>query len=104
MKIKDNSNFKAPAIGIYNDSFIRGNIYKFQADFESINPDKLHRCPLKRNLLKEFNISSSNKLEFETVLPNGDYKYQHKIWNDGEDNIFTKTVYETYKTDEDSFF
>lgn len=103
MDIKNKRNFKVPAFSFYNESFIRENVIKYQADFERLNPNMMQRCPLKRDFFKTYNISSSNKQAFETILPNGDYRYEHKVWSDDDENIFTKTVYETFKTEEDSF-
>lgn len=67
-------------------------------------PEKIHPCPLHQNDLKEFNFSGSPKFEFETFMPDGDYRYEYKYWNDEDDNIFQKQVYETYKTGEEAFF
>lgn len=53
--------------------------------------------------IKQLNFSSNNKFDFETLMLDGDYRYEHKFWSDEGENIFQKTVFEKFKTGEDSF-
>lgn len=67
-------------------------------------PNKILRCPLESNFMKDYNSSSRIKNDFETILPNGDYRYERRFYNDEDDNIYSSTVYEAFNTREDSFF
>jgi hypothetical protein len=97
-------NFTVPMFGIYNQSFIRDRIVEAKETFNRRFPGRLHQCPLQRDDFKLYNISSYIKNDFEKILPDGDYRYEHKFWNDDDENIFTVTVYEAFKTGEPAFF
>lgn len=49
-------------------------------------------CPVKVQSIKFYNFSSSQKQEFEKMMPNGEYKYEHRFWNDEDDNIFNDST------------
>ena len=68
------------------------------------HPEKVYLCPLQHDDLKLFRSSSSNKFDFEKIQPDGDYRYEHKYWTDDDENIYTNTVNEMFKTAEDAFF
>jgi hypothetical protein len=89
-----------PQIGVFNKTFIREQIVKLSEKLAQ----GIHLCPLVQDDFKEFNYSSEGKQDFEKTLPDGDYRYEHKYWNDEDENIFTKTVYERFKTGEEAFF
>ena len=73
-------------------------------DINKREPERIHECPLHRDDLKAYNVLSLQKHDFEKIMPEGDYRYEHKVFADDDDNIFTKTVFERYKTGEKSFF
>lgn len=97
-------NVDVPKFSIYNESFVKIILNTALERYKIVYAKKLHPCPLDRNHLKDFNTSSSYKFDFETLMPDGDYKYEHTNWNDEDDNIFQKTVYEKFRTGEESFF
>ena len=94
-----------PLVGVFNESFVREGIKSIFENAIAKYPEKVHPCPLRRDDLKFFNFSSNNnKFDFEKIQPDGDYRYEHKFWRDDDENIFTHTVYEKFKTGEDAFF
>lgn len=101
--IDNNATFEVPEIALFNQTFVKTFLLKAKSDYEETNPQKLHRCPLDRDFFKFYNFSSSSKYDFEKILPNGDYKYEHKVLTDDDENIFAVSIYETFKTEEDSF-
>ena len=103
MKLGDDikSKIKLPLVGIFNDSFVRDTAQVF---YDQEDPQKRHPCPLLKDDIKRYNYSSSKKFSFEMLQPDGDYRYEHKVWSDEDANIFTATIYEKFKTGEESFF
>lgn len=95
---------KLPKIGVYNESFVANELINLKGRFDEEGSDAFHPCPPNRNDFKQFNFSSNTKMDFEKIMPDGDYRYEHKAWNDDDENVFTKIVYERFKTGEDSFF
>jgi hypothetical protein len=94
---------KLPGYGVFNNTMVKNILEGFYQYHEKYVPGGISTCPVNRDYFKIYNYSSSIKNEFEKILPNGDYRYEHRIWNGQDDNIFTKTVYERFKTMEDSF-
>ena len=94
---------EVPSVGIYNETFVRSRLVEFFTTLKRSYPDKLHPCPVHRDDLKFFNFSSTQKIEFEKILPDGDYRYERKFFNNDDDNIFSFTVYEKFVTREPSF-
>jgi hypothetical protein len=95
---------KIPNVGVFNKSTIMTGLKMAINYHESANSKALHPCPIVKGEFKQYNVSSSLKLDFEKILPSGDYRYEHLYWNDDDDLIFKHTVYERFKTQEDSFF
>ena len=93
-----------PLVGVFNESFIKERVKYVFDRVNAEHPEKFHPCPLQRDDLKLLNFSSNNKHDFERTQPDGDYRYEHKYWNDEDENIFTHTVYEQFKTGEYAFF
>jgi hypothetical protein len=101
---KTNATAVIPQVGIFNQSFIKQQIDVLHENTREYFPEKFHPCPLKVDDLTVFNYSSILKNDFERTLPDGDYRYEHKYWTDDDENVFTKVVYEKYKTGEDPLF
>jgi len=74
------------------------NLIQMKKRFDDHMPEKLHPCPLLRDDLKDINVSSSIKQDFEKMLPHGEYRYDHKFWNEEDDLIFFKSIYERFNT------
>jgi hypothetical protein len=92
-----------PLYGVFNSSMVKKLLKDAINYHEKYIDGGVQPCPLHKNYFKIFNFSTYAKNDFEKILPNGDYRYEHKYWNDQDENIFTKTVYERFKTMEDSF-
>jgi hypothetical protein len=95
---------KFPDVGIFNTSMLENIVYRFILYLSETAPKRIAPCPLVKDWLNDYNISAYIKQDFERILPDGEYKYEHRFWNDRDENIFTKTVYERFKTMEDAFF
>lgn len=93
-----------PKIALYNISFMKRLILETRNSVVNRFPDKLHSCPLHRDDAKVFNVSSHYKNFWETSFPDGDYRYEHKVWTDDDDAVFNVTICERFKTGEDPFF
>jgi hypothetical protein len=92
-----------PQIGIFNQSMV-ANLWARLVDYiQKYDSEKLKPCPLTNHDINMYNFSASIKQDFEQILPSGDYRYDHRLWNDEDENIFSKSVYERFKTMEDSF-
>jgi hypothetical protein len=98
------ASFDIPQVGIFNKSFVLQEAIKSFKRAQEINPAIFHPCPMRVDDIKVINYTSTDKNDFEHTLPDGDYRYEHKYWNDDDDNVFTKTIYEKYKTGEDPLF
>lgn len=99
----NSTTMSVPLIGIFNASFVRDWLTLLYDKYDKYWPDKLHFCPMLPNDMNVYNLSSSVKEPFETLLPDGEYRYEHRYWNDDDDNIFTKFIYEQFNTKEASF-
>jgi hypothetical protein len=94
---------KLPQLGIFNQSMIANIWRRAIAYLQEYDHEKLKPCPLMNHDINMNNYSASIKQDFEKILPDGDYRYEHRMWNDEDENIFSKSVYERFKTMEDSF-
>lgn len=94
---------KIPAVGVLSESSIRELIEMYMNNKNEESFHNLHPCPLQVDDMRVYNYSSNRKLDFEKLQPDGDYRYVHKFWNDDDENIFTATIYERFKTGEVSF-
>ena len=92
---------KLPGIGVFNNSMVKGQVLKAMETFDK---DQLHPCPLSKDFFYRTNQSSLQKMEFETILPDGDYKFDHSYWTDDDAQVYRFVVYEKFKTMEDAFF
>ena len=88
---------------IFNTSFVKNFVKHVLEAINAIIPEKVHPCALYRDQLKFINFPSSSKSDFEKVQPGGDYRFEHRLCNEGDENIFTNTVHEKFKTGEDAF-
>lgn len=103
-RLKGNRNLPIPLVGNFNESYVRKKMLQASEHLEKNYPNKILRCSLESNFMKDYNSSSRIKNDFETILPNGDYRYERRFYNDEDDNIYSSTVYEAFNTREDSFF
>lgn len=104
VKIDNNVTFEVPEIAIFNQTFVKKFVYDTKSGYErNYNNQKIHRCPLERNFFQVYNFSSNLKHDFEKLLPNGDYRYEHKVLTEDDETIFAASIYETFKTQEESF-
>ena len=102
--VKNNGKVKrVPSVGVYNESFIRERVVDILAGIKKYYPDKFHACPMHRDDLKIYDFPSSYKHAFEEILPDGDYRYERKLFNDDDDNVLTYTIYQKFSTREPSF-
>ena len=76
-----------PLFGVFYESFVREVIKSIFENAIAKYPEKVHPCPLQRDDLQFFNYSSNDKIDFEKIQPDGDYRYEHKFWSDGDENI-----------------
>jgi hypothetical protein len=98
------ASFDIPQVGIFNQSFILEESIRIFKNTQEKHFSKFHPCPMRVDDISVINHTSTEKIDFERTLPDGDYRYEHKYWNDDDDNVFTKTIYEKYKTGEDPLF
>lgn len=66
--------------------------------------NRLRPCPIKQSLMSGYNVSAYLKLDFEKLFPSGDYRYDHHLWNDEDSNIFTRIVFERFRTNSRKLF
>jgi hypothetical protein len=93
-----------PGWGIFNQTFVREVILGVKKTALEVAPEKLKPCPDIDNFFKFQNMSTSRHNDFERSFPDGDYRADLRAFNDEDDNIFTYTTYERFKTGEDPFF
>jgi hypothetical protein len=98
------ASFDIPQVGIFNQSFVLQEAIKSLKRAKNKYLSKFHPCPIRADDFKVINYTSTDKNDFERTLPDGDYRYEHKYWNDDDDNVFTSTIYEQFKTGEDPLF
>lgn len=96
----DIDRYEIPEIsGLFNVSVIKkGMMAVFKRYKDNPIAAKTQPCPLHKDFLKFINYSSMKKNDFEHYLPSGDYKSQHRYWNDRDENVFECKTYETLKT------
>ena len=92
---------KLPGVGIFNNSIVKSQVLKAM---ERTDRYKFHPCPVSEDFFYYVNVSSQIKMDFETILPDGDYKFDHRYWTDDDETVFRNIVYEKFKTMEDAFF
>lgn len=95
---------KVPMVSIFNQTSSLQWGLRMRNFWINAFPDKFHSCPLYGDDFKFMNFSSNNKHDLEKMMPDGDYRYEHKIWNDDDDLIFQAGIYERFKTGEAAFF
>ena len=95
---------KLPRIGLFNSTMVRTVMNMVKKFVRKSNSTALHPCPMINGDLSVFNVSSYIKHDFETIMPDGDYRYEHMYWNDEDELVYKKTVFERFKTMEESFF
>lgn len=93
-----------PGIAIFNKSLVHDIILEVIKILKKLAPEKLHPCPLTGDFFHFLNYQSDWKQEHEKIMPDGDYRFDHKFWNDEDEKVFEFNVYETFKTREKSFF
>lgn len=84
-----------PIIGNYNMS----NQMFFENTknhIKNINFTLMHPCPLFGDDFVILNYSSSTKHVVEKTFPRGDYRYEHIMWNDDDNLVFKKTIFEKF--------
>jgi hypothetical protein len=53
-------------------------------------------CPIKGKDFQFFNYSG--KMPHEKNYPRGDYKYEHRLYTDDDEELYKMTVYEHYES------
>jgi hypothetical protein len=96
-----NSSVEFPVI---NGFSVQDMLFYLKSYYEENFPKKLKPCPITNDFVTDLNVSAYIKHDFEKSLPSGNYKYVHRIFNDEDANIFTKIVFESFKTNTKKFF
>ena len=89
---------KFSSVLIYNETVVQNTMIMLAEKYKDSLNERLHPCPLDTDSFKEYNISSSLKQPFEYYFPSGEYRYTHRFWNDEDDEIYTRIIYERFLT------